>query len=192
MTAASASPGPALPPPRSVIRLLAGWHWLEVTLALVAYSVILLLLMSDVLGRELVGPLMRLLGFGVGPTGVYGSQKLALYAMIIGVFLGLGIATSTGTHLLPRVGFAWFPKDWGPTIDRIADVVTGIVLSAAAWYAVVFVLSSRTSGLVMAVLGAPAWWIQAVIPAGLLSAALRYFIFALWPAARPRTAEFQE
>jgi TRAP-type C4-dicarboxylate transport system permease small subunit len=180
------------PAPSFVTGLLRGWHWLETTVAIVAYLFIMLLLMSDVLGRELVGPLLRLLGFEPGATGIYGSQRIALYAMVVGAFLGLGIATATGTHLLPRVGFGWLPRAWAPAVDRIADVITGLILCATTWYAVEFVNGSRASENVVAVLDAPAWLIQIVIPVGFLSAALRYFIFALWPAARPAPPEFQE
>lgn len=178
--------------PTAVTSLLKGWHWLETTIAILAYLVIMLLLMSDVFGREFVGPVLRLLGFNVGATGIYGSQRIALYAMVIGAFLGLGIATATGTHLLPRIGFGWVPKSWAPAVDRIADVLTGIVLCATTWYAYAFVVDSRESQAMVAVLDMPAWLIQLVIPVGFLSAALRYFIFAMWPGARPTPPEFQE
>ncbi|BCN38500.1 hypothetical protein ALDI51_18190 [Alicycliphilus denitrificans] len=187
------SPAPAHPPaPLAVTRLLAGWHWLEKAVAMAAYVLISFMLVSDVMGREFAGPLLRLLGFDVGATGIYGSQKIALYAMIVGSFLGLGIATATGAHLLPRIAFGWVPASWGPKVDRLADAVTGTILCTVAWYAWVFVESSREAGTVMATFEAPVWPIQAVIPLGFLSAALRYFIFALWPATRPRPPEFQE
>jgi len=188
------SQGPAQPSaaPKGIVRLLKGWHWLECTVAVVAYVFIMLLLMSDVIGREVVGPVLRLAGIDAGATGVYGSQKMALYAMVVGAFLGLGVATATGTHLLPRVGFGWLPKAWGPHVDRLADVLTGILLCVTAWYGWVFVKSSQEVGLTVAVLEWPAWMIQAVIPVGILSAALRYFIFAAWPACRPTPPEFQE
>jgi C4-dicarboxylate transporter, DctQ subunit len=186
--------GPAQhrPAPTAVTRLLKGWHWLETTIAILAYLVIMFLLMSDVFGREFVGPVLRLLGFNVGATGIYGSQRIALYAMVVGAFLGLGIATATGTHLLPRIGFGWIPTSWAPVVDRMADVLTGIVLCATTWYAYEFVANSRASQAMVAVLDMPAWLIQLVIPVGFMSAALRYFIFALWPAARPTPPEFQE
>lgn len=183
---------PLAPAPAGIVRLLAGWHWLECSVAVVAYILIMLLLMSDVVGREVVGPVLRLVGVDVGATGVYGSQKIALYAMVVGAFLGLGVATATGTHLLPRVGFGWLPKAWAPQIDRVADVLTGVLLCVTAWYGYVFVKSSMEAGLTVSVLEWPAWMIQSVIPAGLLSAALRYFIFAAWPACRPTPPEFQE
>jgi hypothetical protein len=36
------------------------------------------------------------------------------------------------------------------------------------------------------------WPFQVAIPAGFLSAALRYFVYAAWPALRPQPPEFQE
>jgi len=36
------------------------------------------------------------------------------------------------------------------------------------------------------------WPLQSAIPIGFLSAALRYFVYAAWPAIRPRPPEFQE
>ena len=71
-------------------------------------------------------------------------------------------------------------------------VLTGILLCMTAWYGWVFVRSSQEAGLTVSVLEWPAWMIQAVIPIGILSAALRYFIFAAWPACRPTPPEFQE
>jgi hypothetical protein len=38
----------------------------------------------------------------------------------------------------------------------------------------------------------PIWPIQLAIPLGFLSAAMRYFFFAIWPALRPLPPEFQE
>jgi len=187
-------PSPTLPlaAPPAVARLLAGWHWLECAVAMLAYAVISILLISDVFGREFLGPMLHVLGFEAGATGLYGSQKIALYAMIIGSFLGLGIATATGAHLLPRVAFGWIPASWGPHVDRIADVLTGAVICVIAWYAWIFVQSTREAGTLGPVYDIKVWIVQLIIPIGYLSAGLRYFIFALWPAARPRPSEFQE
>jgi TRAP-type C4-dicarboxylate transport system permease small subunit len=128
----------------------------------------------------------------VGATGFFGSQKLAIFALVIGSFCGIGIATATGVHLVPRVGFGWLPKAWGPSVDRLADVLTGVFLLGVTWYGFVFVLSSKHSGVLAAVINVSAWPIQLAIPLGFLSAALRYFFFAAWPGLRPEAPEFQE
>lgn len=178
--------------PAAVVHLLQVWHRIECWIAVTAFSFIALVLMIDVLGREFYGPLMALIGHPAGATGLFGSQKLAVFALVIGSFCGIGIATATGVHLVPRVGFKWLPAAWSPTVDRVADVFTGLFLLGVAWFGVLFVLSSKSSGVLASVINVSAWPIQTVIPLGFLSAALRYFVFAAWPALRPVPPEFQE
>jgi TRAP-type C4-dicarboxylate transport system permease small subunit len=188
--AALASPYP--PAPAAVAALLRVWHKIECWIAVLAFSFIAVVLMIDVIGREFYGPVMSMLGFKVGATGLFGSQKLAVFALVIGSFAGIGIATATGVHLVPRVAFKWVPASWSPHMDRIADVFTGLFLLGVAWYGVLFVIASKDSGVLAAVINVSAWPIQTAIPLGFASAALRYFIFAAWPALRPVPPEFQE
>lgn len=177
--------------PAGIQRLLAGWHRLECLLAVAAFGFIALVLIADVMGRELLGPLFR--AFNIkGQAGVYASQKLSIYALVVGSFLGVGIATATGSHLLPRIGFKWVPAHWGPAVDRVADVVTGLFMCGVAWYGWVYVQSSMQSDLRMQAFNAPIWPVQLAIPLGFLSAGLRYFFYAGWPALRPKPPEFQE
>ena len=178
--------------PPAVAALLRGWHRIECWMAVACFTFIAAVLVVDVLGREAWGPLLRLLGQEPGATGLFGSQKLAIFALVIGSFAGIGIATATGVHLLPRLGFAWVPKRWGPAMDRLADIVTGVFLLGVAWFGVVFVLSSKQSGVLAAVINVSAWPVQAVMRLGFASAALRYFFFAAWPGLRPAAPEFQE
>jgi TRAP-type C4-dicarboxylate transport system permease small subunit len=195
LLAGAPAPGapPAGPPaPPAVAALLRGWHRAECWLAVACFGFIAAVLVIDVFGREFYGPLMSLAGMKVGATGLFGSQKLAVFALVIGSFAGIGIATATGVHLLPRVGFRWVPAHWGPAMNRLADIVTGTFLLGVAWYGVEFVLASKQSGILAAVINQPAWPVQAFIPLGFASAALRYFFFAAWPALRPVPPEFQE
>lgn len=178
--------------PSGVVKLLRGWHLAECWVAVLCFSFIALVLSIDVVGREIYGPVMRWLGVEVGATGLFGSQKLGVFALVIGSFAGIGVATATGVHLLPRVGFGWVPKDWGPGMDRLADVFTGLFLLGVSYYGVVFVLGSKESGVLAAVINVSAWPIQLAIPVGFISAALRYFVFAAWPAVRPVPPAFQE
>jgi TRAP-type C4-dicarboxylate transport system permease small subunit len=188
--AAHAAPPAAAPP--AVQAVLRVWHKIECWIAVLAFSFIALVLMIDVIGREFYGPLMSMLGFKVGATGLFGSQKLAVFALVIGSFAGIGIATATGVHLVPRVAFKWVPTSWSPHMDRIADVFTGLFLLGVAWYGVLFVIASKESGVLATVINMSAWPIQTAIPLGFASAALRYFAFAIWPALRPLPPEFQE
>lgn len=178
--------------PSGVRSFLEAWHRLECWIAVAAFGFIATILVVDVIGREFVGPIAKLLGQPLGATGVPASQRLSVYALVVGSFCGIGIATATGSHLVPRVAFGWVPKTWGPSMDRLADLLTGVFLLAVTWYGVEFVLSSKATDLRAPILNWSVWPFQLAIPFGFASAALRYLLFALWPAARPIPPEFQE
>jgi len=172
-------------------RLVDLWHRIECLIAVGAFGFIAVVLIGDVMGRELIGPIFR--AFDIkGQAGVYASQKMSVYALVVGSFVGIGIATATGSHLLPRLGFGWVPKAWGPAMDRLADLLTGAFMLGVAWYGWVYVRSTMAADLRAQAFDIPIWPIQLAIPLGFLSAAVRYFFFAAWPALRPVLPEFQE
>jgi TRAP-type C4-dicarboxylate transport system permease small subunit len=178
--------------PSRLRRILAVWHRLECWLAVVCFSFIGLILVLDVAGREVAGPFFRLIGADVGPTGIFASQRLSIFALVIGSFAGIGIATATGSHLIPRVGFGWAPDAWGPALDRLADVITGGFLLGVAYYGGVFVFSTYQADLRTPMLDWAIWPVQLAIPLGFVSAAGRYFVFAARPDLRPQPPEVQE
>lgn len=171
--------------------LVDGWHRVECLIAVAAFGFIAVVLILDVAGRELLGPIYKAFDLK-GSPGIFAAQKMCVYALVIGSFCGVGVATATGSHLLPRLGFGWVPAAFGPTMNRIADVVTGVFFCGVAWYGWVYVQSSMQAGLRAQAFDMPIWPIQLAIPVGFLSAGLRYFFFAAWPALRPLPPEFQE
>jgi TRAP-type C4-dicarboxylate transport system permease small subunit len=179
-------------PPENVRRLLDGWHKAECWLAVAAFAFIAGILILDVLGREFLGPLLRFLGFNPGATGIFFSQKLSIFALVIGSFAGIGIATATGAHIVPTFASAWVPSNWQVAFDRAADLLTGICLLVVVWFGYKFVASSMATDLRAPVLDWPVWPVQLAIPLGFLSAAGRYFFYAGWPLLRPVPPEFQE
>ena len=179
------------PAPSGPRRFVDGWHRVECLIAVAAFGLIAALLILDVAGRELLGPIYKLLNIK-GATGVYGAQKLSVYSLVLASFCGIGIATATGSHLLPRVGFGWVPTAWGPAVDRLADAITGLFMVGVAYYGWVFVSSTISTGLRAQAFDMPVWPFQLAIPLGFLSAAVRYFFYAAWPALRPEPPEFQE
>jgi TRAP-type C4-dicarboxylate transport system permease small subunit len=180
------------PVPAGVRTLVARWHRVECWVASLAFALIAGLLIVDVVGRELLAPLLRGLGVSIGATSIPGGQKIAVYAMVIGSFCGIGIATATNTHLVPRVAFGWVPKGWSDTVARLGDLFTAAFMFAVAWYGVQFVLSSKETGMRAPVLGWEVWPFQFAIPAGFASAAVRYLVFAGFPGLKPPPPEFQE
>jgi TRAP-type C4-dicarboxylate transport system permease small subunit len=183
---------PPPPAPAEVRRLVELWHRGECWVAVAAFGFIAAILLLDVIGRELVGPLLRLVGLEPGATGIFAAQKLSVFALVVGSFSGIGIATATGAHIVPRFAYGWVPAHWGPAMDRLADLLTGLFLVAVAWYGFKFVGSSFKTDLRAPVLDWPVWPIQTAIPLGFLSAAGRYLVYAAWPALKPAPPEFQE
>ncbi|MCW5746319.1 MAG: TRAP transporter small permease subunit [Alphaproteobacteria bacterium] len=171
---------------------MAVWHQAECWLAVACFSFIAIILTLDVAGREVVGPFFQLIGVDVGPTGIFASQRLSIFALVIGAFAGVGIATATGSHLVPRVAFGWVPAAWGPVMDRVADLLTGTFMLTMTYFGFVFVASTFAAQLRTPVLDWVVWPFQLAIPIGFLSAGLRYFVFSAWPALRPALPEFQE
>lgn len=164
----------------SARRFLNGLHRVECLVAVAAFSFIALVLLADTLGRELFS------------EGVFGAQRYAVFALVIGAYSGLGIATATGSHLRPRFADGWLPSAWNPVVDRLADVVTGLFLTGVAVVATMFVLQSIEVEERTMVLDWLVWPFQVAIPLGFFSAAIRYFFFAGFPELRPRQAEGQE
>jgi TRAP-type C4-dicarboxylate transport system permease small subunit len=190
---ATAARDRAAGPPAAVRAVLVAWHKTECRIAVAAFVFIALVLILDVAGRELLFPLLRWLGVPYrGATGIYGAQKMAVFALAIAAYSGLGIAAATASHLVPRVGFGAVPAAWSAAVDRLADLVTGLFLLGVAWYGVEFVRGSMATGLRAPMLQWPVWPFQAAIPLGFVSAALRYLCFARWPALRPPRPEAQE
>jgi len=175
-----------------VQRLLAGWHRAECAIAVSALALIALLLIGDTFGRELLYPLVTLMGIDIGPTGIVGAQKMAVFALVIATYAGIGIATASAAHLVPQVAFGVVPAKWGGTLDRVADGLSGLLLLAAAWYGAQFVAGSYATGMRASMLQWPVWPFQLAIPLGFVSAAVRYFCYARWPALRPRRAVVEQ
>ena len=183
----------ARPAPPAAARVLAVWHRVECWVAVACFSFIAIILVLDVLGREFVAPVFNFLGIDVGPTGIFASQRLSIYALVVGSFAGIGIATATGSHLVPRVGFGWVPQGLG------ADGWTGWPTSspaASCWASPSTASSSsnRPTRSTCARRCSTGRCGRSSSPSrvGFLSAACRYFAYALWPSLRPGLPEFQE
>ena len=126
MSAAATVPSAAPPPvPAAVQRLFDGRHFVERKLAVVAFLTIAGLLIVDVAGREIAAPVLRKLGFAVGAAGVPGAQQIAIFALVVGSFCGIGITVAANSQLVPRLAFGWLPALWAPSVNRLADLFTG-------------------------------------------------------------------
>lgn len=148
----------------------------ESVVATAAYAVVAILLMVDVIGRELFS------------TSFLGMQQVAVYGAIVAGFLGLTLATSDNAHLRPEfLDFLAGPFE-GQAI-RLGDLLSAVFYFGATYVAFTFVQISYEAGDKAPVLYFALWPLQLVIPYAFLSAGLKHLIFALKPSLKPYSTD---
>lgn len=183
----------AYPTPNKVRTFLNAWHHIEVWVAILAFGAIALLLIYDVVLREAIMPALGLFDIDGRSLVLYGSQKIAVYLLILGAFSGIGIATWTGAQLVPKVGERIVPRAWDVTANRVADLFTFAFLSAVTVIAAIYVYDTYLSGQRgSSGVSIEIWKVQVALPLGFASAAVRYLAFAIWPDVRPEDGETLE
>lgn len=181
------------PAPPKVRNFLNAWHQVEVWVAVLAFSAIALLLIYDVVLREAIIPILGLVGIDGRSLVLYGSQKIAVYLLILGAFAGIGIATWTGAQLVPKVGERIVPRAWDVSANRVADLFTFAFLTAVTVIATIYVYDTYLSGQRgSSGVSIEVWKVQIALPLGFASAAVRYLAFAIWPDVRPEDGETLE
>jgi hypothetical protein len=154
-----------------------------------AFATIAGLMVADVAARDLLVPLVHALGYDGFRLAFPAAPKLALVALAVGTYAGIGVATATATHFVPRLGHGWLGAHRVEAVERAGEVLTAVLWLAAAGYAAVFVAGSQATALRIALLDWPVWPVQLAMPLGFASAALRHLCHGLWPDTRPRRDE---
>jgi TRAP-type C4-dicarboxylate transport system permease small subunit len=156
-------------------RTLLAWLFrVEATVAVAACSVITGAVFFDLVGREIFG------------RGLFGAQRVAVYCMIWAAMLGFALAVGWGAHM--RIGAVdrLLPAAWNSGANRVADLVSSGACLFLAWWAYQFVAVSYHQNARGMALDWLLWPIQAVIVWSFTTAALRYVVYAAFPALRPR------
>lgn len=154
-------------------RLLGALFVLEAGIAGLAFCLLTLMLFADVVAREFLG------------NGIWGAQRIAVYAMIVAAMLGFTVTTHLNRHLTIEGAGALVPKAAAASVARLGDVVAaGICLFLAYWAARFVLVSFQNEERGMA-LDLVLWPIQIVLPWAFASSALRHLAFAVWPALKP-------
>jgi C4-dicarboxylate transporter DctQ subunit len=148
--------------------------------ATIFYAALAILLLADVLGREFFD------------RGIFGAQRVAVYCTIVAGNFGLALAAAAGAHIRPRIADKWVPEAWSAPLDRFADFFTGTVFLIVSFFATKLVQESFDFETVSPVIDWEIWPIQAVIPMGYVLAAVHYYVFAAYPALRPRQEQVGE
>lgn len=148
----------------------------ESIIATAAYAVVAILLMIDVVGRELFA------------TSFLGMQQIAVYGAIIAGFLGLTLATSDNAHLRPEfMDFVAGQHD--KAVQRFGDILSALFFFAACYVAFTFVLISMDAGDKAPVMYFLIWPLQLVLPYAFGSAGVKHLIYGLRPDLKPHSDE---
>ncbi|WP_171052690.1 TRAP transporter small permease [Ruegeria sediminis] len=148
--------------------ILNGVTLAESITATIAYAFVAVLLMVDVIGRE------------VFSSALLGIQQLAVYGAIVAGFLGLTLATSDNSHLRPAF-LDFLAGRHQREVARIGDALSAIFFFGAGYVAWTFVQISMENGDRAPVLYFVLWPLQLVVPYAFGSAGLKHLIFALRP-----------
>jgi TRAP-type C4-dicarboxylate transport system permease small subunit len=158
-------------------RLLGALFAIEASIAGLAFLLLTGALFADVVAREFLG------------NGIWGAQRIAVYAMVVAAMLGFVVTTHLNRHLTIEGGQKLVPARVSASIARLGDLVSAAICVFLFHWALRFVLVSfenEERGMALDML---LWPIQAVLPWAFASAALRHLAFAAWPALKPAPEE---
>lgn len=156
-----------------IARWLAHVTTVERTLTCAAFLVLIVAVFADVLSREVTG------------TGLHWARQTGVYANVVVVMFGLGLASAGGSHLRPRFADNWLPARLAPALQRANDLGMALfciafAIAAAGVVADSFGLQERSVALRVAV-----WPFQSVVPLAFLLAGVRHLAYAVLPGLRP-------
>lgn len=138
-----------------------------------AFMVMAAALIGDVLKREISG------------AGLLGAPQVGLIGLAAVAMFGFGLAAQSGGQLRAKFLDFIFPASWSRAIFRLADAITAAVLALLAALCWLMAAEAFRLGDVSTVLRWPIWPIQAVIAFAFSINAVRYLVFAAFPALRP-------
>jgi len=165
--------GAADVPASGLARLLAAIRAGEVALTSAAFLVLVVVIFADVVWRWTTG------------SGIFWAREVGVFANIVLTIIGIGIASSDGTHLRPRFFDRALPKRWDGAMARIQELLTATGFALLGWVAVGVVQETMALEDRSIVLRWLVWPVQLVLPVAFALGALRHCIFGLVPTLRP-------
>ena len=146
---------------------------LERALTFAGFAVMTGVLFADVASREITG------------SGLLWARQIGVYANIVVVMVGIGLASADGAHLRPRFADHWLPRRFEPLIVHLQEGVMALYCAGFAWLAVIVVLETFELNERSVILRIVTWPFQAMIPLAFCFATLRHALFAIYPQLRP-------
>ena len=154
-------------------KLLKHLDRLERLLTIAAFIVLVLVVFADVVSREVQG------------AGLFWASQTGVWANVIVVMAGFGLASSAGAHLRPRFADQWLPVSWHATIETLQHIVMALFCLSLGLLASRVVAGSWQLGELSLDLFLPVWPIQLFLPLAFLAGTLRHGLYAFYPSLRP-------
>jgi len=154
-------------------RMLAVIAKFEQGITLLAFAVMTLVIIADVISRKATG------------LGIVGAPRIAVFAMIVTALASFGLASDKRRHLRPKFADTWFPETWNSWLTRLQEYLTAAFCLGFAVIAVGVVEETYALGETTRMLRIPVWPMQALIPAVFFIAAFRHAVFGTFLELRP-------
>ncbi len=140
-----------------------------------AFLLMAIIMFADVVARELTG------------SGIIWARQAAVFANVVVVMIGMGIASSQAEHLRPRFADRWLPASWEPFLRRLEHLFMAAFCGAFVWIAATVVTETFELGERATVLrSVPVWTIQIVLPIAFTLAAVRHLLYGVFLELAPR------
>ncbi len=147
---------------------------IERVITTTAFALLIATIFLDVFSREITG------------VGLHWARQAGVYANIVVVMFGLGLASAGGNHLRPRFADNWLPARWNPILIRLQDGLMSAFCLFAGAAGAQLTWESMWLGERSALLPVLIWPILLVIPLAFVLVGIRHAIYASSPALSPR------
>ena len=139
-----------------------------------AFMVMAGALVYDVLKREITG------------SGAFGAPQVGVIGMIVVSYIGIGLASASGSHFRPRFADKVLPARFDALLNRVSEFGFALFCAFISFIAVRVSLESYDLKDVAPVLRNPIWPVQMTLAIGFGLVALRHFLYGLYPEIKPK------
>ncbi len=139
-----------------------------------AFALLIAAIFLDVFSREITG------------VGLHWARQAGVYANIIVVMFGLGLASAGGNHLRPRFADNWLPASWNPVVIRLQDGLMSVFCLFAGAAGAQLTWESIQLGERSTLLPILIWPVLLAIPLAFILVGIRHAVYAANPASAPR------
>ncbi len=152
---------------------LNGLRIFQQSLCFAAFLGMAACLMYDVLKREITG------------SGAFGAPQIGVIGMIVVSYIGVGLASASGSHYRPRFADKAFPAKYHRLLDRIGEFGFALFCAFMAFVAARVTLESLELNDVSPVLRWPIWPVQSTIAIGFGMVAVQHLLYGIFLDLRP-------